>query len=569
MRPAQHTKQEDADPAINDHVVDRRSPAMYITTIPSTKAWLEKVWCRLDGFANRRWTIFLPGAAAALIRLALLPWLPVPYPATHDEFSYLLGADTFSHGRLTNPTHPHWRFFETIHVISIPSYASKYPPGQAFFLAIGERLFGHPFFGSVLACVLFVSAVVWMLRTWMPPGVALVGGFFTAITFGTGNYWLDSYWGGAVAATGVALILGAIGRIRGQGRFVRAWALAGGIILLWFTRPFEGSFLILAAGALLILDVVRRRVPAGGNWSASGVRSFVAVLVVCGAGTLAFQAYYDFRVTGHAWLLPYVLHQEEYNYEPIFWFQHPSTPTIEADPVVRKYHQQWEFQAYQERRNLFMGKVSWNVLAPTELKEWLKLSELIVAVVLILLLSLIFRTDTGVRELWFILLVSAVPLLLESFTFAHYMVAVTVTSITLIFRLIWLCHERRRPESSTGTFVAAFLTGALLCGAAGNNVYRAWREVREPFPFKLERARVQKELMARDGMQVLFVHYSTDHNPNLEWVYNSADIDKSTLIWARDLGPEQDKQLIDYYLGRHFWILNADTQHPEPVPYVP
>jgi hypothetical protein len=121
----------------------------------------------------------------------------------------------------------------------------------------------------------------------------------------------------------------------------------------------------------------------------------------------------------------------------------------------------------------------------------------------------------------------------------------------------------------TGTLLAAFLTSALLCGAAGNNFYRAWREVREPFPFKLERARVQRELMVRDGMQVLFVQYSPDHDTAQEWVYNGADIDGSKLIWARDLGPEQDRQLIDYYRGRHFWILNADSHHPEPVPYEP
>jgi len=127
---------------------------------------------------------------AVILRLGLLPWLPVPYPATTDEFSYLLGADTLSYGRLTNQAHPLWRFFETIHVISIPTYASKYPPGQAFFLAIGERLFGNPFFGSVLACLVFVSAVVWMLRAWMASEMALVGGFITAFAFGTATIGL-------------------------------------------------------------------------------------------------------------------------------------------------------------------------------------------------------------------------------------------------------------------------------------------------------------------------------------------------------------------------------------------
>ena len=279
--------------------------------------------------------------------------LPIPEPRIHDEFSFLLGADTFSHGRLTNPSHPHWRFFETIHELSIPTYASKYPPGQAMFLAAGQRVFGHPFFGCILSFVFFVTAVIWMLRVWVPPGFALLGGILTAIEFGTGHYWLDSYWGGAVAAGGCALVLGAAGRIRRKARFTAAWPFAAGAMLLWCTRPFEGTFFVLAVAGLLVWDAAKHRL------GLSGVRPFVLVLLVCATATGAGQAYLDWRVTGSAITLPYVLHIRQYSYAPMLWFQPLRTPALTTNAQVHQQTAVSEVRLYRERRAGIQGTLDW------------------------------------------------------------------------------------------------------------------------------------------------------------------------------------------------------------------
>src|SRR5215469_9976251 len=176
------------------------------------------IWRGLLPLARRpvlcAWLLFL---GVILVRLALLARLPVPVPGVHDEFSYLLMGDTFAHGRLSNPPHPMWISLETFHVNWFPRYASMYPPGQGVVLAIGQLL-GRPWVGVLLSAAAMVVSIHWMLLAWLPRRWALVGGVVVWLKFCVTSYWINSYWGGAVAAAGGALLLGAFTRIVGKGR---------------------------------------------------------------------------------------------------------------------------------------------------------------------------------------------------------------------------------------------------------------------------------------------------------------------------------------------------------------
>jgi len=498
---------------------------------------------------------------ALSLRVVLLPLIPIPSPAIHDEFSYLLGGDTFAKGRLANPPHPLSEFFETAHVNMHPTYASKYPPAQGLFLALGIALLGNPWFGVLFSVSLMCGLVCWAIQGWLPPKYGLYGGVFTVLIFGLGHYWVNSYWGGAVAACGGALVLGAMPRLARRPRPAAAAAAACGIVVLANSRPYEGMVFVCAAG-LAFLWWVR------GQGAAKRLLRPVIVLpmlLILSAGAGA-MAYYNFAVTGSATTMPYSIQQRRYSANPLFWVLPPLPPAHREyrDRFMRELWEVWDATHYAKtRQNPLRVLWAFTKLAIRNLTDGaagpLGMS---------LLFAMALPRQRKTTVLLIILAVWSAGACLETFLQLHYFAPVVPAVILLAMqgmRVLRLVSVRRQ---HLGLRLTALVLVAGVAMAAIQTVdSRPSRTPREPESAVESRDKIERKLRAEPGQHVVVVRYSYSHDFLREIVYNGADIDAQKIVWAINRGSVENRRLIDYYPGRHIWLLQPDPPEVSLVAY--
>jgi len=81
------------------------------------------------------------------------------------------------------------------------------------------------------------------------------------------------------------------------------------------------------------------------------------------------------------------------------------------------------------------------------------------------------------------------------------------------------------------------------------------------------RTQVMERFNIGDIRQLMLVKYAESHDPMDEWVFNGADIQTQRIIWARDMGPEKNQELIDYFKGRTVWLVEPDETPVRVRPY--
>jgi hypothetical protein len=507
------------------------------------------------GWLARRRTLAILFAFALALAASAAPALVIglPEPGTHDEFSYLLAADTFAHGRLTNPTHPLWPHFESMHILQRPSYMSKYPPGQGLVLALGQLLTGQPIVGVWFSLALACAAICWMLRAWLPRRWALLGGVLAALALAPTS-WGQSYWGGAVAALGGALLFGSLRRVLRRPRWRHGLCLGIGLTILANSRPYEGLVSSLPAAVVLAAWTWRRR-RGQDRWAVVAV-ALPALLVLAAAG--GWMAWFNYRVTGDPLRMPYQAHDAAYAAAPVFFWQAVADPPPQyRHGALRDYYAGWELPRFLRKRAGFGLNES------ALLKLWLFAKFFLAPAFVIPLLAL----ARSCRDRWmgFAALTCGLTLLALTQTLylhPHYLAPVT----GLVFALAAGGLRYLQPWQWRGRPVGRRLVGGTVALHVAFVGLPVLTTALLPTPALHARAELLARLQGLGGRHLVVVRYGPAHCCHDEWVYNAADIDGAPVVWAREMDSSDNRALLDYFKDRQAWLLEVDE---EPAPLRP
>lgn len=488
--------------------------------------------------------------AVLAVRLALLPVLQVPTPGIHDEFSYLLLGDTLAHGRLANPTHPMWRSFETFHVLWSPTYASKYPPAQGAVLALGQLL-GHSWIGVLLSAAAMCAAIVWMLQAWMPARWAFLAGVLAAIKLCIACYWMNSYWGGAVAAFAGALVLGALARVLQRPTITLGVLLGLGIAVLANSRPYEGLFFCLPV-AFVLLRWILGRTKHGRTWPQPALRVMLPVIVILLA-TFLFMGYYNWRVTGSPFVPPYVAAAHTYERFANFIWQKPAPMIHYNNPEMEEFYNDWGRSNYTR---------TWDTLEDVSVDKLFRCQVVFTWPALLLALPglLFVYRDKRIRFLLVVLLFVLLAYFATTWPNPHYIAPVTCILFGVIVQAMRHLRRMRLWKRPIGAALSRAIVVLLIFdisqfAATGYGDPMGWGG-----GGLQRRVEIAHQLDAAPGKHLVIVNYSETHSVHDEWVYNGADIDGSKVVWARDLGPEQNANLMAYFKDRTVWVVEVGSE---------
>jgi hypothetical protein len=476
-------------------------------------------------------------------------------PFVADEFAYLLGADTFAGGHLTNPTPKHWTAFEALHVLSEPTRQMKYPPGQSVALAVGQLL-GHPIIGVWLSFAAFAAAMSYAARAWLARTPALIATSLAiaTTTFAGMSYrpmqWTQTYWGGAVAALGGALLLGALRRstrAQAPARLDGVW-LGLGCVLLAATRPLEGLVVILCALAAWVASFVGASPP---QRRARLLRTVApaSVLVVAGALLLVL---YNLAVTGQPLRMPYMEYEEQYSPTAFTWLIPEVRELSYRQETFLRFYVEGAI-AYHRRMQALPGLL---VVLWDRFLSFQSFYGGLATSTLALLGACAGRLRGRAAALLAALVAVLVVQALVIFGQPHYLAPVVAAYFILVgagFDAV----KRRAPRAALLVLIGAFAWALVAKPAVQTRNASAHR-------WHYTRAAIAADLSSKPTKALVLVRYGPRHSHHKEWVQNDADLDATRVLWAHDDDDDETAALVADEPERDVYSLVVDDDEAPP-----
>ncbi|MGA9623737.1 MAG: hypothetical protein WBQ65_04650, partial [Bryobacteraceae bacterium] len=288
-------------------------------------------------------------------------------------------------------------------------------------------------------------------------------------------------------------------------------------------------------------------------------------LIVTGMG-----AYYNDRVFGNAFTLPYQVNRATYASAPVFLWQRPRPEPVYRHKVMREFYSKWELGDF------LYARTPAGFLYRTAQKLGIVLCFFFGAALLppLILLPRVLRD----RRLRFLVAAGAIygaGLSVNAWLFPHYVAPFTCALYAILLqamRHLRLWRPGNRPLGLSLVrvipVVCLMLVGLRLCSAPLHLSISRWPTMwYGTAPFGLPRAQVLAELEGHPGPQLAIVRYAPDHRPFDDWVYNAADIDQSKVVWARELETRNSLELLRYFRDRRAWLVEPDSNPPKISPY--
>ncbi|HEX4180764.1 MAG TPA: hypothetical protein VHY32_08235 [Caulobacteraceae bacterium] len=520
------------------------------------------------------WIAARPVIAAASIalfvvggRLLLIPFLGTAQPSAPDDGSIMLQAATYLTGHLGNAKLP--PDFESIYVVTSPSYASMYPVLRSLPLVVGA-LIGVGFWGGILLCMAALCVAVYLvLRAWIAPQFAYVAALVLAIRVGFFSFWVNMFYGPAFTALGGVLLIGAYAWIRRRPTLPRGALLGLSVMILMTTRPFEGMLAAAPVGVALVVDFLRSAPAERRAFLSCGAMAGLLV-----AGGLALTAASNQAVTGNWRETPYDFYRKATASVPAFFVSKRTDPrlsTVRYEQTRAALHleDKWYERGGQATR-----------LVPAEGHKLLSYWNFYIGFALLapFLIGLyVLRNQVALLGCLGVLIGG-----LMLVTWDHPQYPSPATGVFLLYEGAGLMALRRWSPGGrpVGLALSRLLPTALVIGALlplsttilgypdlqfgiNNSAYSSCCWIRKPSL----RSQIEDRVGAGPNGQMVVVDNGPRADPRLVTVFNLADIARQHVVWIDD-DPRYNAAAFAKYPNRTLWWLGwQDDGKPCLTPY--